>query len=167
MKKKFLSFFGLLGIDCLSFFTSLMIAYTLMKLCSLGAFIPQSLALGSLSDYFWLSLIYIMAIGYEGLYTRRETFSEESKILVKAVVLSSLIAFMAVSLMHLSKSLIILLWLVSMIIFPMFRFYGKNLLHHFKIWNEPIIILGNNELGREFAENIIRNPFLGYEIIGF
>ena len=153
-----------MSIDLLSFFISLGIAYVINELLWLG---NSALDSGSLLDYFFLSMIYLMAIGYEGLYIAREPFSEESRILVKALFLSALIAFIIITLVQLSKSLIILLWMISMIIFPLFRFYGKNLLYHLKIWNEPILILGNNEAGKEFAENMTKRHFLGYEIIGF
>ena len=164
MKKKILSLIGLISIDLLSFFISLGIAYVINELLGLG---NSNLHPGSLSDYFFLSMIYLMAIGYEGLYIAREPFSEASRLLVKSLFLSALIAFLIISLIQLSKSLIIILWVISMIIFPLFRFYGKNLLYSLKIWDEPILILGNNEAGKEFAENMMKEHFLGYRIIGF
>ena len=164
MKKKILSLIALISIDLLSFFISLGIAYVINELLGLG---NSNLHPGSLSDYFFLSMIYLMAIGYEGLYIAREPFSEASRLLVKSLFLSALIAFLIISLIQLSKSLIIILWVISMIIFPLFRFYGKNLLYRLKIWSEPILILGNNEAGKEFAENMMKEHFLGYRIIGF
>jgi len=49
----------------------------------------------------------------------------------------------------------------------MFRLYGKNFLFRLKIWYEPILILGNNEPGREFAAKMMKKHFLGYHVIGF
>ena len=167
LKKKIFSLISLISIDLLSFFISLSIAYALKELLGIGDSSLHPLEFSSLQDYFWLSIIYLIAIGYEGLYTGREPFYVESRIIIKALTLSALIAFLTVSLVHLSGSLIILLWLVSMIIFPVFRFYGKNLLYSLKIWNEPILILGNNKAGREFAENMMKRHFLGYKVIGF
>ncbi len=167
MKKKIFSFIGLLSIDLFSFATAMIIAYALMQLFGLGVSSLSPFELSSLLDYYWLYIIYFIAIGSEGLYTRRETFSEESRILVKALILSTLIALIVTSMMYVSKSLIILLWLASIIIFPTFRYYGKNILYSLNIWNEPILILGNNEAGREFAEKMMKQHFLGYSIIGF
>jgi len=167
LKEKIFSLIGLIIIDLLSFFTSLVLAYALWVFLWPLSSSFHTLESASLVNYFWLSIIYLIAIGYEGLYTGREPFSEESRILVKALILSAMIAFITVLLTHLSIVLIILLWVISMIIFPIFRFYGKNILYNLRIWNEPILILGNNEAGREFAENMMKQPFLGYRVIGF
>jgi undecaprenyl-phosphate galactose phosphotransferase len=120
-----------------------------------------------LINYYGLSLIYIVSIAYEGLYTRREPFSEESRILVKSLTLAAVISFIIVLLSDRSTTLVLLLWMTSMIIFPALRFYGKKLLFRLKIWYEPILILGNNTAGREFVVNMVNRPFLGYKVIGF
>ncbi len=148
----------------MSYFTSMVIAYTLMEIFELA---NDSFSFSALFNYVWFSVIYLIVIGYEGLYSAREPFSEESRILAKALVLSVFISLLIASISKLSQTFIVLLWLVSMVVFPLFRFYGKNILFKLKIWYEPILILGNNVSGRELAGSMMDRHFLGYKVIGF
>jgi len=154
---------GLVSIDLLAFSVSLLLAYLATKIAAPS----EKIAAGDLADYFGFGIVYLIAIAYEGLYIGREPFSEESRILVKALILAGLISFIIVLLSEKSNILMLWLWIFSLVLFPTFRYYGKNLLFKYKIWYEPILILGNNTAGREFAENMMHRPFLGYSVIGF
>ncbi len=162
---------GLIIIDILSFSISLIIAYEFREFFILNTFSLQPLEFNILLNYYWVPIIYLIFIAYEGLYTRRDPFWEEARTLITTLTLSTLAIFVFVSLMqmqyNISRSLIVLFWLISMFIFPVFRFYGKRLLYNLNIWNEPILIIGNNEAGKAFAEEMIKMKFLGYEVIGF
>ena len=164
LKKKVFSIISLIGIDLFAFFISLIVAYGFCQVFRIGQEVGD---FNLFTNYIGFTVVYLIAIGYEGLYAGREPFSEESRILIKALFLAAFISIIIVALSHLSMSLIICLWFVSMIVFPLFRFFGKNILFKLKIWYEPILILGNNIAGREFAENMMKRPFLGYKVIGF
>ena len=128
-------------------------------------------------DYFhfvklwWIPLIFIFFLFYEKLYSKRYPFWDETKELIKAITLSIIIVFAIVSLGKLtdkiSRLTIILLWIYSIFIFPLFRLIGKKLLYKLGIWKSNLLIIGAGEAGVATAKGIMENKHMGYKVIGF
>lgn len=171
MYKKFLPFISLLVIDIIAFYTSLFLAYTTRNLFDQYTNSLNKFDLNQVLHMYWLPMIYLVFLAYAGFYSRRDPFWEDARILTKTLTFSFLAIFIFVSVLQLefqiSRLFLFLLWLYSLIVFPVFRYYGKELLHKIKIWNEPIVIIGNNDESHVLAETFIKMHFLGYDLKGF
>jgi undecaprenyl-phosphate galactose phosphotransferase len=171
MYKKLLPLISLVIIDLIAFYTSLFMAYISRKLFTQYFDILNQFNLDQVIHIYWIPLIYLIFLAYAGFYTRRDPFWEDARILTKTLTFAFFAIFIFVSVLQLefqiSRSFLFLLWIYSLIIFPLFRYYGKKFLHKIKIWNEPIIIIGNNEESHVLADTFIKMHFLGYEVKGF
>ncbi len=157
----------------LAFYCALASAYFSRKLLNIffAGLITLNLSFSHFFQFLWMPLIFIIAIGYESLYTKRLSFWDEAREIIKAVTVSVIIVFAIVSLGKLSEMIsrlvILFLWLYSLLLFPLFRLAGKKILSKIGLWRESAIILGAGEAGVETARGIIREAHLGYKIIGF
>jgi len=123
-----------------------------------------------LNQYLFIA-IWILIFAYKKLYTKRFPFWEEIKNLVSATTASSalimIIIFITNTERQFSRTIVILAWLISLILFPLMRYITKLLLLKMNIWKKKLIIIGANESSFTIIENIQKNKTLGYEILGF
>lgn len=121
--------------------------------------------------FFYGVLIIAFVFSFEKLYTRRFDFWEETKHLLKSLTLSFIFIMMTVYIFRayaqFSRIIIILAWMWSLILFPLFRLNVKKILAKLNLWKKRVIILGTNGLARLAAEEIKTNTTLGYEVVGF
>lgn len=119
----------------------------------------------------WLPLVFILAIAYEGLYFKRLPFWEEIRLLLKSLTIAFLIGLAIVSLGKLSpmvsRLVLTTMWLIGLIIFPIYRWIGKKLISIAGIWKENVLILGAGNAGIGVLKGLEREDLLGYRIIGF
>ncbi|MEM4134577.1 MAG: undecaprenyl-phosphate galactose phosphotransferase WbaP [Candidatus Micrarchaeia archaeon] len=117
------------------------------------------------------TLIYILINLYEGIYFSRKLFWEEAKDIVKIVTMWIILLFAYLSITkeieNFSRILIILIWVLSLISFPLFHYFTKMIFLKMKIFQVPVIIIGTDELSLNTAKGLIRQKYLGYNIIGF
>ncbi|MCL6472476.1 MAG: undecaprenyl-phosphate galactose phosphotransferase WbaP [Firmicutes bacterium] len=126
----------------------------------------------TLFSWLWaLLIIGIFCLAYEGLYTKRLHFWQEAKQLVKSMTLVFIILLALVSLGKLSgevsRTVLVLTYLISVILLPLGRFLGKSVLTRAGIGIQPVLILGAGDTGRLVANSLLRERYLGYRIIGF
>lgn len=121
--------------------------------------------------FYWFPVLLLMFFTMEGLYTKRVPFWEQAGEIVKSLTIVMLLAFGMISFFEIaygfSRSFLVLIWLISIVVFPILRYYGKKFLFRLKIWNEPMLIIGVNDNGRLIASDLDKNLFLGYEVAGF
>ncbi len=159
--------------DLLAFYGALVSAYFTRKLLDtlFTGIISFDLPLVHFFRFLWVPLIFIIAIAYEMLYMKRLSFWDETREIIKAVTVSVVIVFAIVSLGKLSniisRLVILFLWFYSLLLFPLFRLFGKKILSATGLWRENAIIIGAGNAGVETARGIIREDHLGYKIIGF
>lgn len=157
----------------LSFLLSLSLAYGARKYV-----IPRIIETPAFSFTFkhylliwWLPLIFIFFIAYEGLYTRRQPLWDEVESLMKAMTMAFLMALAVVSLgkisAQVSRIVLVLFWLFSLFISPILRLWGKRVLYDADLWGEQILILGAGDAGKALAEGLERERTMGYKIVGF
>ncbi len=119
----------------------------------------------------WMPLVFILAIAYEGLYFKRLPFWEEMRLLVKAVTIAFFITLAIVSLgkltVNVSRLLLTTMWFVSLITFPSLRWIGKKVLSYSGLWKQNVLILGAGNAGRAVLKGLERENMLGYKVIGF
>jgi len=122
-------------------------------------------------NFFWIPLIFIFFIANEQLYSIKLPFWDETKRMLKAVTISSLIVMSIVTLGKMSDkvSRVVLtsLWFISLGAFPFFRFWGKKFLYKIGICREKVLILGAGKAGKIVLRWINTQRHIGYDVVGF
>ena len=175
MKNKFISLTLLILSDLIVVFFSLMIAYFIRSQILPSFFAEfKEIPLGPFSLYLnqsYMALVWIIVFANEKLYTKRYMFWEEVKILLKSTTLSSALIMIAIFLTRkqiiFSRTIIILIWVSSILLFPLFRYLTKILLTKSNLWKKKLIILGVHQTSLSILTNIVRNKTMGYEVLGF
>ncbi len=164
---------ALILIDILAFYAALSSSFFTRKLLNMffAGLITFDFSLGYYFRFWWIPLIFIIAIAYEKLYVKRLPLWDETREMIKAVTASVIVIFAIVSLGKLSnvisRLVVVFLWLYGLVLFPYFRSLGKKILSRIGLWREDVIIIGAGDTGIEIAEGIMREAHLGYKIIGF
>ncbi|MDW8135777.1 MAG: undecaprenyl-phosphate galactose phosphotransferase WbaP [Thermodesulfobacterium sp.] len=120
---------------------------------------------------FWIFGIWLFFFIYEGLYTKRFSLWDEVIKLWKVAFFSIISVFVIVSLGKLSgyvsRTVLILMSLLFVCIYPPVRISLKRVLRRFGMLKRRVIIIGVNELGERLLKAFEREPNLGYEVIAF
>ncbi|MFC2163895.1 undecaprenyl-phosphate galactose phosphotransferase WbaP [Acidobacteriota bacterium] len=175
MKKKIISLVSLVIIDFVALLACFLLAYLIRS--EFLSFFFDKFEKGMLDplptylNYSYIAFIWFLIFFYEKLYTKRFPFWDEVKVLVKSTTLSSTLVIVLIFLIKkqfsFSTTLIVLLWIISLFLFPLFRFFTKILLIKFNIWTKKLIILGTNKTSYLAYKGIIQNRTMGYSIVGF
>ena len=169
-----LQFFCLVVCDLLAFYASLLIA-CLLRADVLSIAVPN-LPVFSFSYFYFISLwwipsIFIFFIFYERLYDNNLTFWDETRVMVKAISLASITLMAIVTLGKMggivSRFVLMGLWISSLFIFPVFRFWGKRVLYAAGVRREKVLIIGAGNAGRLVIDGLQREKHMGYDVIGF
>lgn len=119
----------------------------------------------------WLPLVIIGYLAYEGLYARRHSFWRECGYLIKVVTLSYIVAMAVITLAktgsEVSRTFLVLSWILTMFLLPAFRYAGKNALARAGIYKRRVLILGAGKTGELMAKALNSEPYMGYKIAGF
>jgi undecaprenyl-phosphate galactose phosphotransferase len=164
---------SLLAVDLCAFYGSLLAAFYTRKFMDLV--FPMALEFHLSIPYFlklwWLPLVYLFFISYEGLYNKNLSFWDETRELLKAVTVAmfTVLALLTIGRMtpDISRLTVILLWCYGLFLFPFLRFFGKRLLYRIGLGRENVIIIGAGQAGIDTARGICAERHLGYNIIGF
>ncbi|MEW6569625.1 MAG: undecaprenyl-phosphate galactose phosphotransferase WbaP [Nitrospirota bacterium] len=165
-------FFCLVLIDLAAFYFCLFLAW-LVRAEVFSLFLPH-LPVFSYLHYislWWIPVIFIFFIFYEGMYDNYLPFWDEVRDIVKAVSLASITLMAIVTLGKMggkiSRLVLLSMWVFSVFFFPLFRLWGKRFLYKAGIWKEKILVLGAGNAGRLVAEGLRREKHMGYDVIGF
>jgi Undecaprenyl-phosphate galactose phosphotransferase WbaP len=122
-------------------------------------------------SFWWIPVVFIFFIAYETLYTSNHPFWDETWHLVKSVTLASLMIFAIVSLGRMSdrvsRLVLVSMWFSSLLLFPVFRLWGKKVLYEIGVWKERVLVLGAGNAGRLVMEGLKREKHMGFDVIGF
>src|SRR5208283_2086663 len=125
---------ALIAIDVMAFYGALSAAFFTRKLLNIffAGLLTFDFSLSHYLRFWWIPLIFIIAVAYEKLYIKRLPLWDETREIIKAVTASLIVIFAIVSLGKLSNDIsrlvLVFLWLYSLVIFPYFRFLGKRIL---------------------------------------
>ena len=164
---------ALASLDIASFYLSLFLAYYARKFLNtvFAGLLPLEFDLRYFVHFWWMPVIFILVISYEGLYTKRMPFWDEVRELIKAITVAVVVIFAVTSLGKLtykiSRLTFILLYMCSITVFPFMRLMGKKMLYRMGIWKENLIIIGAGRAGKEIARGMDSEGHLGYNIVGF
>jgi len=166
--------FCLMVVDLLAFYTTLFIAWGLraeilpLVISNLPVFNFSYVHFVSL---WWIPSVFVFFIFYEGLYDNNLTFWDETRVVVKSVSLASITLMAIVTLGKMggivSRFVLLGMWISSLFIFPIFRFWGKRILFDAGIRREKVLIIGAGNAGRLVVEGLQREKHMGYDVIGF
>jgi len=105
------------------------------------------------------------------LYSRRFSFWEETRLLVEGVTLAFLLIMTMIFLFRsytlFSRTVIVVGWVLSLVVFPLGRHLVKILLGRIGLWRKNILVLGTGETARRIAREIRREESLGLAVVGF
>ncbi len=173
MKKKVISFTCLVGCDCLAILLSLSLAF-LIRAEILPALFPsyrqRPVLFSAYISRAYMLLLWISVFFYEKLYTKRHSFWEEARYLVKSSTLSfaliTVAVFVTKQYFPFSRAIILMAWLLSLIVLPLLRYLIKIILLHLSFWKKRVIIIGTTTSTSSLIEAIRQNKTMGYEIVG-
>lgn len=164
---------SLLAIDLISLSVAITLAFfmRLHTLPSVAGIFPKSIPSALASQIWWVLGVCLLCIAYEGLYVSRAPFWRETKYLIKAVTLAFILTFAVVSLgrmsEEISRTVLVLGYLLSIFLLPLGRLIGKRALIHTGLLAQPVLILGAGKTGKIVAQTLLGDKFLGYRIVGF
>ncbi len=122
-------------------------------------------------QFFYFAGIWIVIFANEKLYTKRFPLWEEVKILLKSTTISSslimIMIFVARMQLEFSRTIVITVWILSLFLFPLFRFLTKTLLVKFNLWKKNLLIIGVMQTALLVLKCIQKNKTMGYEVLGF
>ena len=132
---------------------------------------PAEESLATLNSLWWILLVWIFFLYYEGLYTRRFSFWDEIRVLWKVIFLSTIGIFTIVSLGkisdQISRTVIVLMGMTAFVLLPVIRLNLKKLLRRFGLLKRRVLILGAGRTGELMLKALMREPNYGYMVIGF
>jgi undecaprenyl-phosphate galactose phosphotransferase len=119
----------------------------------------------------WIALIFIFFLVYSRLYSKRLSFWDETKEIIKAVTTAIVVVFSLVSLGKMtgrvSRLLLLFLWFYALFLFPILKLWIKRFLYNVDLWLEDVIVLGAGEAGLATATGLIQDKHMGYRVRGF
>lgn len=164
---------ALVLLDVASYYLSLTIAYYMRRCLNIvfAGVAPLQFDLHYFVRFWWMPVIFLFGLAYEGLYSRRMPFWDEARELIKTVTVVVIVIFAVMSLgkfsYKISRLTIVLLYFSGIAVFPIMRLIGKKALYRMNIWKENLVIIGAGRTGAEVAEGIGKESHLGYNIVGF
>jgi undecaprenyl-phosphate galactose phosphotransferase len=118
----------------------------------------------------WLPILYIFFIGYEKLYAGRAPFWKEVRQLWKAAFFATIASFAIVSIGKLSaevsRTVIVLSFFISMLVFPFFRLLSHRIIFLFPALRPKAIIIGAGSTAVRLIDSLAREKYMSYEIKG-
>ena len=164
---------SLVFFDLLAIGIAIYIAYILRD-AILPALLPALFAEELLEVTFemlwWFPLAFIFTLAYEKLYHKRIPFWNEVEFIIKAATLAFFMAIAFIYILGLaqeiSRFLVIMVWLLSLLLIPIARYYSKKLLLKYNIWKCPVILIGDSSSAALLSGALSREKTMGYELIG-
>ena len=173
MKKKVVAFICLVGCYCLAILLCFSLAF-LVRAEVMPALFPfyrqRPVLFSAYMNRAYMLLLWVWVFFFEKLYTKRHSFWEEARYLVKSSTLSFALITVAVFLTKeyfpFSRAILLMAWLLSLAILPVLRSFTKLLLFRLSFWKKKVIIIGTTESTSTLIEAIKQNKMMGYEIVG-
>lgn len=136
-----------------------------------GRFLSYAMNHLSPRDYSLFVLVFLLFFGTSGLYTKRMPFWDEAREICSALSSSIGVILLVLYFFQVPHYVpflqVAMLWISGCLIVPTIRYLAKVSLFHLGVWRQNILILGVGKSGVAVAEGILRNPFLGYHVVGF
>lgn len=121
--------------------------------------------------FWWVFPVWLLFFAYEGLYTKRFSFWDEVKTLWKVVFFSTVgvfsILFLGKTGEQVSRTVIVVMGIISFPILPFIRINAKKLLIRTRLLRSNVLILGAGKTGELIFNALRRDTNLGFDVVGF
>jgi undecaprenyl-phosphate galactose phosphotransferase len=170
--KRAINFLALLLADLLCLFLSVGGAYFIRNrvLPLIFTHLSPTFPLSYYLVHSFFFLLWFLVLAHEKLYTKRSPLWDEIRALWKVNTICFLaimiLVFLARKEFYFSRAIIILAWGISLLLFPVFRYFTKFFLLRLGLWQKNVLILGDGETTRLVIEGIARNRIMGYQPLG-
>ena len=161
----------LLAGDLGAFYLALGMAY-LLRTRLLGLWLPFPFAqnFSDLLSRIWIPMVVLGVFAYEGLYSKRAPFWEETRQIVRSLFFAYLTIFAIVSLgkmsSDVSRATMVGTGLLSLFLVPMVRYWWKPFLHARGLGVKKSVLIGDNVWGRLVHLGLFRDHYMGIRIVG-
>ncbi len=129
-----------------------------------------SLAFYTLKNFWWLFISIPLAFCYQRVYDRRLPFWDETKEVIKALILAFFIIYALIAMKkvgtQISRLTIGFTLLTSIILIPSIRYLVKTSLFKMTLFRRKALILGTGPGAADLIRAIKKETYLGYEIVG-
>ena len=126
---------------------------------------------GGLITYWWIFPIWISFFAYEGLLTKKFSFWDEVKQLWKTIFFSTVAVFSVLFIGKMaekySRTVIVLMGVISFFVFPAVRINAKKLFMILGLLRSKVLIIGAGKRGKLMATALKGETNLGYKVVGF
>ncbi|MEO0092793.1 MAG: undecaprenyl-phosphate galactose phosphotransferase WbaP [candidate division WOR-3 bacterium] len=168
--KKLISILLLIITDAFVFALAYLLAYFLrdrllpLLIPRFGPLLPFEVLVAR----YYLLFVYIIAFAYERLYTQRFTIWEETKRLWRGSFIATGLTIIAIYITRaysVSRTVVVLAFVLSLVLLPLARILLKWLLLRVKLWSKKVVVVGDDATSQAIRKEILKNKNLGYEII--
>lgn len=139
-------------------------------LTKIESLFPNQVNLGMFNGLWWLPLICILVIAYEGLYNKRLPYWSEVRLMVKAIVWSAgfatLYLFLSKAAVETSRPVIILYFMFITFLLPLSRYLTKTTILKSGLWAKPVLLLGAGKTAELVLQGFDREFTMGYQPVG-
>ena len=117
----------------------------------------------------WIPVVYLTALAYTGLYTRRDPYWEEVRRCLMAATIAVVLMFAALSVAKtggdVSRPVVVLAWGILLVVLPLLRGATKEALFAAGPWRKPALLVGHGRRAAALLEALRRNRTLGYDVV--
>lgn len=161
----------LLGVADATILAAVYISAYLVRLVLPGVFPFYPTFLGEFEKAWWFFPIWLGILVFQGGYTKKLTAWDEVALTWKVSFMATItilaVLFITKQTANYSRTLILLMALSSLVLFPVFRILVKKVLHMAGLRRRRILILGAGEAGQLAMQALRNEPNLGYEVVGY
>ncbi len=157
--------------DMTAVFTAVVLGQLLRKsvLPHLLPISAEVLPLSLLRHYWFLLLLWPLVFAYEGLYRRKYPTEEETLLIFRGSVIATLLSATALFYVRgilVSRLLILEVFVLTVVLVPLFRTGVKRLLIRWGTWQARALVVGMDRFTHRLVQHLQRHPELGYRVIG-
>lgn len=124
-----------------------------------------------LEFFWWFFPVWMGVLINEGAYSKKLTFWDEVKLLWRTSFFSTVAILTIVSLgklsYPLSRTFILLIGLLTLILFPLLRIAVKRWILRIGLLKSKVLILGTDDIAKRTVDALQKEPNMGYEVIGY
>lgn len=158
--------------DLVLFYTSFLISYYIRRSFpeNIDFLLPFNIPLNFLLLQVWIPSTFLIIFLFNGLYTKKRDYWEDLLYLIKSFFISVILVFFILTFLkysgQISRSHLIIAFLIFFILNSIGRYFFKILLNLMNIGVEKILVVGITDSSLSLAKLINEDKYIGYEIIG-
>jgi len=121
--------------------------------------------ISDIKEFYFIILIIFILMYYEGIYTYRYDFWQDTQKIFKSFVISYLVVLSILTLtksnLEFSRSLISIYFIIGVFLLPVFKRIIKLLIYSFSFFKKRVLVVGSYEQVEVFKKEFDKNWYLG------